>query len=76
MQALTVEELIQELEMLRDAGYGDKPVHFTYNYGDHWNTTVAPVAERVEVGYVKYSDYHNMPKETEDEDDDEVVLIS
>ena len=55
---MTVQELIEQL------GYMDKDaeVHFSYNYGDHWRTQVAPVVDSVEVGYVTYSDYHRMHK--------------
>ena len=44
-------------------------VHFSYNYGDHWRTQVAPTVDSVEVGYVQFSDYHRMHKVTDDEDD-------
>ena len=60
-------------------------VHFSYNYGDHWRTQVAPTVDSVEVGYVTFSDYHRMPKVYEpdyDEDDEtdadkmtEVVIL-
>jgi hypothetical protein len=62
---MTVQELIEQL------GYMDKDaeVHFSYNYGDHWRTQVAPTVDSVETGYVKYSDYHRMDKVTDDEDD-------
>ena len=45
-------------------------VHFSYNYGDHWHTQVAPTVESVEEGAVKYSNYHSMDKivDTDDED--------
>lgn len=78
---MTVQELINEL------GYMDPnaEVHFQYNYGDHWRTQVAPTVDRVDVGFVAYSDYHRMPKVVEldyDEDDEadaekmtEVVII-
>jgi hypothetical protein len=62
---MTVQELIEQL------GYMDKDaeVHFSYNYGDHWRTQVAPEVTGCDVGYVKYSDYHRMHKVTDDEDD-------
>lgn len=78
---MQVKDLIELL-----AGYDpEAEVHFTYNYGDHWRTQVAPKIRDVDVGYVKFSDYHRMPKVYEpdyDEDDEtdadkltEVVLI-
>ena len=66
---MTVDELIAELQSLPK----DAEVHFAYNYGDHWRTQVAPTVDRVEVGQVKFSDYHRMPKvvEYDEYDDDE-----
>jgi hypothetical protein len=61
----------------------DREVLFTYNYGDHWRTTVAHGINTVEDGEVTHSDYHNMDKVV-DKDTDfdreknkvrEVVLI-
>ena len=70
---MTVEELINELKYMPQ----DAEVHFTYNYGDHWRTQVAPTVDSVEMGLVKYSDYHRMDKVVEvdwdEEDADEVV---
>jgi hypothetical protein len=56
--ALTVQELIQQLS------YQDPHaiVHFAYNYGDYWHTTVAPEVCAVEEGFVKESAYHGMPR--------------
>lgn len=68
-QAITVQELIDSLMEIEDK---ERPVVFTYNYGDHWNTPVCePVTEVLELK-VEYSDYHNRLKlEKEiDEDDD------
>jgi hypothetical protein len=47
----------------------DAEVHFTYNYGDHWRTTVAPSIDDVEPGWIKDSEYHRMPVECELDDD-------
>ena len=72
---MKVQELIKELQD-RDP---EASVHFVYNYGDHWHTHVAPEVRGD--GYVKHSDYHNMPKVVDDDvaDDDpkaeEVVLL-
>ncbi len=46
-------------------------VHFQYNYGDHWRTQVAPSVGRVDMGFVKYSDYHRMDKLVEPDFDEE-----
>ena len=64
---MKVSELIEELKYMDP----DAEVHFAYNYGDHWRTQVAPTVDRVDVGTVKYSDYHRMPKVVESEDDDD-----
>jgi len=63
---------------IEQLGYMDQEaeVHFQYNYGDHWRTQVAPTVDSVEMGLVRYSDYHRMPKVVEpdwdEEDADEV----
>lgn len=36
----------------------DLPVHFAYNYGDYWHTTVTQEVESVEVERVTDSAYH------------------
>lgn len=75
---MTVEELIEELKYMPH----DAEVHFQYNYGDHWRTQVAPGVDVVEMGFVKYSAYHQMDKVEEPDYDEEpednlkaVVLI-
>jgi hypothetical protein len=62
--ALTVKELIQQLEHMDQDAY----VHFTYNYGDHWRTQVAPVVCNVTEGFVEHSSYHNMDKLLDEDD--------
>ena len=47
----------------------DVEVHFSYNYGDHWRTEVAPAVCQVADGVVEYSDYHQMDKLVTDEDE-------
>jgi len=61
---MKVKDLIEQL------GYMDAEaeVHFSYNYGDHWRTQVAPQVSNVTAGIVEYSDYHRMHKMLEDED--------
>lgn len=70
MEAMTVDQLIEELKILSDQGKGQLPVHFTYNYGDHWKTRVAAIVETVEEGEIIHSDYHNMDKVLERDDDE------
>lgn len=61
---MKVSELIEQL------GYMDKDaeVHFSYNYGDHWRSQVAPRVSQVFEGVVEFSEYHRMDKLVEDED--------
>ena len=61
---MKVKDLIEQL------GYMDAEaeVHFSYNYGDHWRTQVAPEVDTVEEGLVNYSEYHRMDKMVDDED--------
>jgi hypothetical protein len=62
---MKVKDLIEQL------GYMDAEadVHFSYNYGDHWRTQVAPKVGSIEEGVVTFSDYHRMDKIEEDEDE-------
>jgi hypothetical protein len=64
---MLVADLIEELKNMPQ----DAEVHFQYNYGDHWRTHVAPEVRSVEMGLVKYSDYHRMPKVVEPDWDNE-----
>lgn len=61
---MKVQELIEQLKSMNP----DAEVHFTYCYGDHWRTQVAPTVDLVQEGLVKYSEYHSMD-ELMDEDD-------
>ena len=64
---MKVHELIEEL-----GNYDpNQEVHFSYNYGDHWRTIVAPSVEIVEKGKVTYSDYHQMDQLVIDKEDNE-----
>jgi hypothetical protein len=70
MDTLTLEELEHLIAEARHAGAtDDTPVHFSYNYGDHWRTTVAPAARAADMLNIEYSGYHQMDKLTEDEGD-------
>lgn len=61
---MKVSELIEQLQCMDQ----NAEVHFSYNYGDHWRTQVAPTVDRVEEGVVEYSTYHSMDKLVDDED--------
>lgn len=75
------------IELLGDFN-PEADVLFTYNYGDHWRTTVAAEIDSVGDGKVVHSAYHDMAKVVDDDpyadrDDDsddegvrEVVLLS
>ena len=69
---MKVKDLIEQLGYMNP----EAEVHFEYNYGDHWRTQVAPQVSSVEMGMVKYSEYHRMDKVVEpdwdEEDADEV----
>lgn len=65
---MKVSELREMLENFDE----DMEVHFEYNYGDHWRTTVAPKVTSVDEAEVVWSEYHRMPKIVErDYDEDE-----
>ena len=55
---MLVKDLIERLMDLDP----NAEVHFSYNYGDHWHTEVAPTVSSVDEGVVKYSAYHSMDK--------------
>jgi len=61
-EVLTIEQLHSILGEEIVNGNGKLPVHQAYNYGDHWNTIVAPSVTTAEVAEVEYSDYHNSYK--------------
>ncbi len=63
---MKVHELINELSNYDS----DLEVHFSYNYGDHWRTIVAPAVTEVEDGKVTYSDYHQMDALVTDNEED------
>jgi hypothetical protein len=62
---MKVSELIELLQDMNE----EAEVHFSYNYGDHWRTHVAPKVRQVFEGAVEFSDYHRMDRLVEDEDD-------
>ena len=63
---MKVHELINELSNYDP----NQEVHFSYNYGDHWRTIVAPSVEIVEKGKVTYSSYHQMDQLVTDNEED------
>ena len=69
MEAMTVEQLIVELQTYAEQCGPNTPVHFSYNYGDHGRTTVAPGAWKVSEERIVYSDYHDLPKVLDKDDD-------
>jgi hypothetical protein len=68
---MKVQELIERLKFANP----EAEVHFAYNYGDHWNTVVAPPVRDVEDGMVIYSEYHRMDKLITDADDDNDEIL-
>ena len=61
---------VSELIELLQSENPEAEVHFSYNYGDHWRTQVAPTVDSVEVGYVVHSAYHQMDKVVDQDDFD------
>ena len=55
---MLVKDLVEQLQSQNP----DAKVHFSYNYGDHWQTQVAPTVDRVDLALIKYSEYHRMDK--------------
>lgn len=62
----TVGELIERLQEFPE----ETPVAIGYNYGDHWNTTVAPSIVAVEEVVVENSEYHRMDIVSSDQEYD------
>lgn len=61
---MKVKDLIAELQGFDQ----DAEVHYEYNYGDHWSTSVAPRVQSIDEGAVEYSEYHRMDKMANYED--------
>jgi len=66
---------VNELKDILDQFDGDMEVKFSYNYGDYWRTQVAKDISDVKEGYVTYSDYYQMDKIDEDENEDSKLVI-
>lgn len=60
-------QVFQLIEQLMDMD-PNAEVHFSYNYGDHWRTEVAPRVGSVLEGVVKYSEYHRMDRLLDEDD--------
>jgi hypothetical protein len=61
---MLVRDLIEQLGFMNE----DAEVHFSYCYGDHWRTEVAPRVSNITEGVVEFSEYHRMDKMVDDED--------
>jgi len=60
-------QVYQLIEQLMDLD-PNAEVHFSYNYGDHWRTKVAPKVSEVFEGVVKRSEYHGTDKLMDESD--------
>lgn len=76
----TVNELIELLQEQVECGNGDKDVLYSYNYGDHWRTTVAEGISDCSEQTVVYSDYHSKDKVVDEDDSPanarQVIILS
>ena len=69
---MKVRDLVKRLHEFDE----DMDVHFSYDYGDHARTEVAPKIRRVEELGIKYSSYHDMDRVAyEDEKEDKIVVV-
>lgn len=71
---MTVEELISELKLHPP----EMEVHISYACGDYWHTQLAPSIKTIEKANIKPSDYHQIPKvvEFDDENGKEVIILT
>lgn len=68
---LTVEELIEELQQFDPKS----KIVFEYQSSDYWKTRVARVVETVDEGEVGWSEYHKLPKPTDEGDENTVGVV-
>lgn len=61
---------VSELRELLGNYPDDMEIHTAYGYGDYWRTTVAPKVTSLFEGTVVHSDYHQMDKLVELDDDE------
>ena len=68
---MTLDEMIEELQRFRKMHpyAGKYPVCLSQPSHDYWKSQLAPEANEVLEAYVKYSDYHQTNKVTEDIDE-------
>lgn len=66
---------VAELKALLDQYPDNAKVYFTYDYGDHWHTTVAKEITSVDEGAVVHSDYHRMMKVNDEADENNAILL-
>ena len=59
---MTVQELIENLEYLKEEYGEDTEVMFSNTYPDYWKSQVADTIREVDVKAVTYSDYHRKHK--------------
>jgi hypothetical protein len=64
---MLVKDLINQLSYMNP----EAEVHYSYNYGDHWRTQVAPTVASVEEGAIEFSHYHSMYKLADQDFEDE-----
>ena len=69
---MNVRDLITHLQAFPP----DAEVHFSYDYGDHWHTPVAPAVKAIDDGFVTHSEYHRMDRVTDDDSARRVVILS
>ena len=70
-QAMTIQDMINMLEGLKNEHGPDMPVVFEYQSGDHWRTMVAQPATDMNPGTVEYSSYHQKFKIDESDDNED-----
>lgn len=76
---MTVQELIENLEYLKEEYGADTEVMFSYTYPDYWKSQVADTIREVDVKAVTYSDYHRKHKllnEDLENYGEQVIIIS
>lgn len=71
---MTGQEIIQYLQQrFNEEELETLDVHFAYNYGDYWKTTVAPDVNSIEVGYVRKDRRLGMDEQLFDDDEKEFI---
>jgi hypothetical protein len=68
---MTVSELISLLQQENP----DADVHYAHGSGDHWRTTLCPTVDKVDEGFITFTDYHRTFKLIEDQDEDDVRTV-